>query len=87
MLSRKVSFVMANAAALLLLAAICVRLARHWNSTSSDFHFYVLFLVGSFPFLWVSLLRDKSCWFSWANLSSLGFSIVVLYAVQGAISH
>ncbi|MFZ0770437.1 MAG: hypothetical protein WCA49_04215 [Candidatus Sulfotelmatobacter sp.] len=83
---RKVSFVIANASALLLLAAMGIRLARYWNNTSGLLHFWALFMVGGFVFLWFSLVREKSARLSWSNLLSLCFAVLVLLGADGILS-
>jgi|HubBroStandDraft_1064217.scaffolds.fasta_scaffold33652_1 hypothetical protein len=83
---RTTSFVIANASALLVVSGICIRLVRHWHVTSGPFHFWVLFLVGSFVLLWLSLTREKGDRLSWKNLTSLLFAILVLLAAEGALS-
>jgi hypothetical protein len=83
---RKISFVIANASALFLLAAVSIRLVRHWHDSSGLFHFWVLFLIGDFVLLWFSLVREKSARLSWSNLLSLSFALLVLLGAEGILS-
>jgi hypothetical protein len=83
---RRISFVMANASALLVLAGIGADLARYWNNTSWFFHFWGLFMVGSFVLLWFSLVREKSTGLSWSSLLSLCFALLVLLGAEGILS-
>lgn len=83
---RKISFVIANASALLLLGAIGVRLARCWNNTSELFHFWAVFMAAAFGLLWFSLVREKSARLSWNNLLSLCFAVLVLLGAEGILS-
>lgn len=83
---RKMSFVIANVSALLVLIAIVIRLARDWHSKSGFFHFWVLFMLGDFVLLWFSLMREESTRLSWHNLSSLSFAVLVLLGAEGSLS-
>jgi hypothetical protein len=85
MTRRTISFVIANASALLLVAGICIRLVRRWHATSGTFHFWTFFLVGSFVLLWLSLTRQQNTRLSWSNLTSLLFAILVLLGVENAL--
>jgi hypothetical protein len=83
---KRISFVIANATALLTLAAICIRLVRHWHITPERLHFGVVFLMANFVLLWLSLVRDKDVRLSWGNLRSLLFAVLVLLAAEVTIS-
>jgi hypothetical protein len=78
---KRVYFAMANSSALVLVAALCVRLIRHWRTTTGDFHFWVVGLTLVFALEWVFLLREKN------STLSLASAALVLFAAEGSIFH